>query len=312
MFVSDYNRLAFQFADHFSFAQAPAVTVMIGNEGIGKTTLLEYLYRKTGDAVDSSVFIDAQKFGVRYSFAAQNGELGSFRKKIRSSKLLLLDNIQVLKGKTKTIEELFHSLDYILAKGGKAVITSRGDALCLDYLGERLASRLRSGLILRILNPTVEEICDFFTYYITSTQVNCVLNPEPIRKAVNMKQVVDYVHSQKNSSDETMTKSNSYILGSIKDKVELVLPLVSGYYSADEVKIRNGSKNSSNVRARYMACLLLNEIFHFSYQDISIYFNRDLYYLREECTKMKARERETFETLCQKLYNQLDIIYAKS
>ncbi|RNC29745.1 MAG: Chromosomal replication initiator protein DnaA [Candidatus Dichloromethanomonas elyunquensis] len=306
MFISNYNRLAFQFVDRFDFRQAPAVTIISGNEGLGKTALLNYLCQKADGAVHPIVLIDARKFGTNYAFAAQHDGLSAFRKKFRSCKLFLLDNIHILKGKKKTVEELFHTLDAILSQEGKIVITCAGDTPDLDFLGARFASRLHSGLILRIMNPTTEELENFTAYYLASTQVACEF-AAMLSQAANMKQAVDFIENRSHSREKTTDPSSLYALGNKEDHVQLVLSFVSGYYGVDQAKIVNGSNSPSNVEARYMVFLLLHEIFDYSYKEIAVFFQRNLYGLKNGCFGIKEREKETFETLYQRLYNQLGI-----
>lgn len=305
MFVSHYNQLVFKFIDTFDYSQAPAVTVIAGNEGLGKTVLLDYLRQKCQQSVKDILFIDAGKFSAKYAYAACNGDLSSFRKEVRTCKLLLLDNLDKLKGKTKTIEELFHTLDTILAQGGKTVITFGGSELGWDYLGERLASRLSSGLILRLQNPTEQEIKSFIAYYRAG-------QPEGQRAAgkayqlaghaKNIRQAIDFMNM-----DACKIKQNSYRLNNIKDQVDVLLPLACSYFGVEEKKVLAGSKTPQAVTARYMLFLLLFEIFQTSYQEISLYFQNNLANMRRKCLQIKETEREAFETLCQKLYNQLDI-----
>jgi len=298
LFVSHYNQLAFQFVHGFDFVQAPAVTVICGKEGLGKTTLLEYLQTHMYGHVKPTILLDAQKFTSKYSFASQNGELSAFRNTVRSSKLLLLDNIHTLKGKKKTIEELFHTLDTIWTQGGKTVMTYEGDPVNFAFLGERFASRLHSGFIIHLQKPTEREMNDFLSFYLSTTQLPPVFDPNLIAKATNMKQVIDYV-----------TQQNRYPFGSFQEKVTLVLPLVCEYYGADENRILSGSKVANAVQARYMLYLLLHEIYQFSFKEIAHYFKKDRYSLSVRCQQIKENNQESFESLCQKLYNQLNILY---
>lgn len=305
MFISNYNCLASQFVETFNYAQAPAVTIIIGEEGLGKTTLLTKLQNRMNNSVHNLIFIDAQKFASKYSFAAYSRELSSFRKFFRSSKLFLLDNINLLRGKTKTIEELFHTLDTILAQGGKTVITYCGNDLCLEFLGERFASRLSSGLVIRLNQPTIQEINNFMKYYLSVlNQPNCCKFYLSNKK--NLKQVIEFVDNFVQDSYEKEVEFKELGSNSIEDKINIMLPLVCEYYQTEEKEVFGKSKSIKNVKARYMLFLLLHELYDYSYKDIAKNFKKDLVGMRKRCLKIKEVHSEQFERLCQKLYNQLD------
>lgn len=304
MFVSHYNNLVFKFIDTFDYSQAPAVTIIAGNEGLGKTVLLDYLRQKCRQNVKDILLIDAGKFSTKYAYAACNGNLSSFRKDVRTCKLLLLDNLDRLRGKTKTIEELFHTLDTILAQGGKTVITFGGAEIGWDYLGERFASRLSSGLILRLQNPTEQEIKSFIAYYLAGRpeEQHTAERACHAGQAKNIRQAIDFINM-----DACNINHIAFGLNSIKEQVDVLLPLLCSYFRVEEKRVLAGSKTPQAVIARYMLFLLLFEIFQTSYQEISVYFQKNLTNMRHKCAQIKKTESEAFETLCQKLYNQLGI-----
>ena len=164
MFVSEYNQLAFQFINSFNCKKIPNVTIIVGSSGLGKTLILNELHQRIQNTTYNSIFIDSKKFASKYAYAAYKQELNSFRKIFRNTNILLLDNINSLQGKLKTINELYFTLDAILNNGGKTVITYRGQDLDLDFLGEKFASKIKSGLIIKLKRPSEKEIKNFIRY----------------------------------------------------------------------------------------------------------------------------------------------------
>jgi chromosomal replication initiator protein len=111
MFISHYNQVAVKFIDSFDFSQAPQVTIITGEEGIGKTTLLHYLLEKCRGNISPVIFADAQKYSSKYCFAASSGNLSAFRQYFRSAKLLILDNIQFFRVKIKPSRSSCYTVD---------------------------------------------------------------------------------------------------------------------------------------------------------------------------------------------------------
>jgi len=291
VFVSDYNFVAARFIDTFDYRKAPAVTIIVGNEGLGKTTLLDRLYQKLKEKVIPAILIDAGKYAAKYSFAACNGELNYFRRYFRSAKLLLFDNLDLLRGKKKTIEELLHTLDTILSQGGKTVLTFNGNDLLLEFLGERLASHLKSGLVIHLQEPTPQEIQDFIQYYLKSKGLPLEEQCYAGRKFKNMKQVIEALEQKKTVRQD------------IGETANLVLNSVCNYYQIEKKKILGPAKSSTVVQARYMVYLLLHEKHNFTYKEIAAYFKKDASGLKSRALKYKERHQALFESLCQKLYN---------
>lgn len=306
MFVSDYNRIAVQFIDNFDYDKAPTVTIIIGKEGLGKTTLLDYFSQKIRNDITNSILIDSLKYASKYSFASYSGELSSFRKLFRTSKLFLLDNINLLKGKDRTISELFHTLDTILAQGGKTVITYGGDDFNLDFLGDRFASRLKSGFVIRLNEPTSKEIENFIEYYLSIIDQKKTQDFFSLPSERNMKKIVDFCDQLLVQPSKVENDLQKYMNKSIETKANIIVSLVSNYFAIEEKELLGMSKKPSHVCARNMIYILLNEIFDCSYRDISNNFKKDMSYIKNRSRKVKEENIELFETLCKKLYNQLN------
>ena len=294
MFVSSYNQVAFKFIDNFVFDRAPPLTIIAGEEGLGKTTLMRYLFRKCQKQISPLIFIDAQKFSSRYCFAACNGNLNHFRRNIRSAKLVILDNINVLKGKSKTIDELLYTVDTVLSQGGKIILTYSGRDFNVHFLGERLASRLRSGLVLRLDTPTEKEINDFIIYYLHTNNLAEKNISWPGSKVKNMKQVVKIINQTDKDSHSLLTE----------EKVDKVLAQVAAHLGVEIKRILGPDKSRSVVQARYMTFILLNEQYNCTYSEITDYFNKNRSLLKTKCREIKESQKELFETLCQKMYNK--------
>lgn len=303
MFISSYNQIAFQFVNNFNHDSAPNFTIIAGGEGLGKSVILDCLFQNVKQKIYNPVLIDACKYAAKYSYAAYNGELSSFRKHFRSSKLILIDNINRLQGKKKTIEELFHTLDAIISRGGKAVITYCGNDLSLDFLGSRFASRLRSGLVIRLKEPAKDELNSFLEYYLDSIQRRDLMELFIDSQHKNLAQIIDSVTSY---LEKAAGIKREQALGErLSEKTDILMPIICEFYGVEATEVLGNTKKTNPVKARYMMYLLLHKLFHCSYNDIGMHFNKKPSGIQNGCRKLTEGDRESFETLCHKLYNQI-------
>lgn len=165
MFVSNFNEMAFSAIDNYSFSSAPDVLLIYGQEGLGKTTLLNFLYDKLSGK-KKVIMTNGPAFSSAYVAAVQGHSLDSFRHYMRSAELLLVDDLHRLTNKKHTIEELLYTYESILKGRGKMALTVHGEKADLDFLGERFASRLHNGLTLPLYAPTAEEMKSFTAVYL--------------------------------------------------------------------------------------------------------------------------------------------------
>lgn len=161
-FLSEFNIRAWRQIKNYELEKAADVTLVYGQKGLGKTTLLRYLHQHN----QAGILVDAIAFARQYAYAAQANTLNSFRQRYRTTRLLLIDDIQLLEGKARTIEELHYTYEYVIGNGGKMVITLEADLPQLEFIGERLASRFLSGIVIPIAVPLVSEIERFMVEYI--------------------------------------------------------------------------------------------------------------------------------------------------
>ncbi len=127
-------------------AVAISPVVVHGPPGMGKTHLLHGLAAKASEAGWRVACLSGEGFTSRYQRALREGTVEAFQDAVRSVRLLVLDDLHDLAGKTGTLRELVHTLDAVTHAGGGAVVGSERRPRELG-LPERLCSRLEAGIV---------------------------------------------------------------------------------------------------------------------------------------------------------------------
>lgn len=285
-FLSEFNIRAWRLIKNYEPENAPGVTLIYGPRGIGKSAMLRYLYQHIS-LNGGSIFTDALSFSRQYAYAAQDNKLNPFRQRYRSTQLLLIDDLQFFEGKVKTIEELHYTYEYVIGNGGKMVITLEADLPQLEFLGERLASRFLSGVVVPINRPLENEMERFLDEYIH--QKHLFMD----------KLVLGVIAERTNNLADAMRVIQQFIQFAELQQDELSLHCFQVYWENEERK-RNAVADPMNIiritaqtmgipveelvgpsrkprvnDARQLAIYTIRTLCQISYPAIACYFNRN-------------------------------------
>jgi chromosomal replication initiator protein len=130
-----------------------------GETGLGKTHLMHGVAHElmARDGNFRITYIGAEKFTNEFVESLQSRTTHEFRRKYRETDLLLVDDVQFLRGKQAVQEEFFHTFNAIYEAGRQVVLTSDRPPKELDGLEARLVSRFAWGMVADVGKPELEH-----------------------------------------------------------------------------------------------------------------------------------------------------------
>jgi chromosomal replication initiator protein len=117
--------------------------------GQGKTHLLHAIGHawRAANPGKTVLYMSAERFMYEFVSAMRARDTLSFKARLRSADLLMIDDVQFIAGKETTQEEFLHTVDEIICNGGKLVISADRGPHALDGVEGRILSRLTQGLV---------------------------------------------------------------------------------------------------------------------------------------------------------------------
>jgi chromosomal replication initiator protein len=130
-----------------------------GGVGLGKTHLLHAVGHAMHERQPELriVYLSAERFMNEFISAVRFNECDAFRKRYREDcDALLVDDIQFIAGRDRTMDEFFHVFNALYEAGKQIMVTADRTPTDMQGMEERITSRLNWGLVADIKPPDLE------------------------------------------------------------------------------------------------------------------------------------------------------------
>jgi chromosomal replication initiator protein len=318
-----------QFAYHAALAVAETPgraynpLFIYGGVGLGKTHLLQSI----GHYVQQSYphmkvkYVSTEQFTndfINSIGARDKSRIQGFRKQYRTNEVLLVDDIQFLKGKEGTQEEFFHTFNTLQQAGKQVVLSSDRPPKDISTLEDRLRSRFEMGLITDIQPPELETRIAILK---RKVEVDHLVVPEDVlhfvadRISSNIRElegalirVVAFSSLTRRIVDLELAKSVLKDIfperGTRPISVTVIQREVSKYYSLSHAELVGNKRSQSIVYPRQIAMYLSRELTDLSLPRIGAEFGG-----RDHTTVMHATAKiRKLLTAQREVYNQIQTL----
>jgi chromosomal replication initiator protein len=158
--VGDSNRFAYTMA--CAIAEKPGIqfnpVVFYGDTGVGKTHLMHAIRHKVQQLFPYTkvIYVTCEEYANAFIDSLRTKQSHLFRERFRDADVLLIDDVQFLRNKEATQEELFHTFDALYKAHKQIVLSSDRPPREMVGVQERLVSRFSQGATADIKPPEFE------------------------------------------------------------------------------------------------------------------------------------------------------------
>jgi chromosomal replication initiator protein len=317
------------------FAHAAALSVsenptsynplyIYGGVGLGKTHLMHSIghYTKKLYPNFKVIYRSSEQFLNDFINSLTSNKIPAFQKKYRSIDMLLIDDVQFLASKERTVEEFFHTFNDLHNNNKQIILSSDCPPKEIDGLQERLISRFEWGLITDIQPPELE------------TRIAILKKKSALDKKEVPDEVINYIASRFDSNIRELEGALIRVVAysnltkkplsldlakevlsdmlpeeeTIDISLDLIMRVTADYFNISVKQLTSPNRSRQLVTARQVCMYLCRELTDMSLPAISNAFggrhHSTTIHSVEKIKKLMEEKREIYNAV-QKLTNKI-------
>ena len=263
-----------------------------GGVGLGKTHLMHGIALRIRERRPDRrvIYLSAEKFMYQFIRALRFKNIMGFKEMFRSVDVLLIDDVQFIGGKESTQEEFFHTFNALVDQNKQIVVSGDRSPADLEYMDERMRSRLSWGLVaevhatsyelrLGILQAKAEQlgadqvppkVLEFLAHKITSNirelegaLIRVIAHSTLVGRPITLDGTHEVLHDLLRANDRRVT-------------IEEIQKRVAEYYNIKVSEMSSARRAQMVARPRQVAMYLAKQLTSRSLPEIGRKFgNRD-------------------------------------
>jgi chromosomal replication initiator protein len=287
---------------------------IFGDVGLGKTHLMQSIgnYILDNDVKKKVLYVKADGFIEDFANLLKRQKMDDFNIKYRDIDVLLVDDIQIMGGASKTQMEFFKLFDLLYQQNKQIVITSDKPASELKNIMSRLTSRFEVGLSVDIQVPDMEHrfdilkrklsletshtdnVPDSVLNFIASSFVTNIRELEGALKRVLFYSLTSDTELTIELAQEALepllkTRKKSDALN--ENNYDRIQSIVSDFYGITLEDLIGKKRHSKYVVPRHISMYLIKNQYNIPYKTIGSLFG--------------DRDHSTVLAACEKIENEL-------
>lgn len=287
---------------------------LYGGVGLGKTHLMQAIgYEVLKRAPKAKVvYVSSEKFTNELIDSIQHNTMAQFRNKYRNVDVLMIDDVQFLAGKERTMEEFFHTFNTLYESSKQIILSNDRPPKEIPDIEDRLRSRFEWGLIADIQPPDFETRIAILKKRAVGEKLRIsdeVFNIIASRISSNIRDLEGALNRViARASVEQADVSVSFAEKLLKDvlpapksrppiSIESIKKAVAEYFGIKIEELNSKTRTKEIAAARQMAMYLARELTSASLPKIGDAFGgRDHTTVMHACDKIKTAVRDDKDT----------------
>lgn len=217
--------------------------------------------------------------------SCNNSLMRKFHQKFQNVDVLLMDDIQFIESRAKTMEEFFSTFQALYQNNKQIVIASDREPKNIPNLDKRLRTRFEEGLVVEIVSPPYDTRVKILEAYADESEVkagkevfdyiaqNFTDNVRELKGAFNK---VSFWAEINNCPINLECAQKALKLEMKKRELtpELIAEKVCGLYGVSLEDIKSSAKNQKVSKARQLSMYLCREVLNLEFETIGKFFNK--------------------------------------